>query len=179
MEQERITGIQNNIYGPAGSIIESKIYYNNSEDHSPFGMIDPLNDKTMRKLRMDLVKRFTKLSKAALLLFDEIKDNRDPKTNIAVMEQFHDMTKSQLRATYRKLVELKEQELILKVHTLDNLETLINFPGLNLKAKPSKFSYMINPKLVHPKVFKGEKNYEPSLILWDLLKQAKQDSIEE
>ena len=179
MPDEKVVSLNQIINGGPGTIIESTIKNYYSENHSPFTMIDVINDKTTRLNKPDVFDRFDNLSKAAILLFNLIKRNRDPKTNIAVMDEFNNYNKSKIRATYRKLVELQKEDLVLKVYDFIDLSKLIDMPDFELCAKAKKFSYMINPKLIHPKAYKDKKNYGPSLILWELLKSKKLKTLEE
>lgn len=132
------------------------------EKYSPYSMIGKCKRLDTRIQYMDIFDRLLAVSKKAAQLWNEIKENSDKDTNIAVMHSFNNLDKSTMGTTYRRLVELKEQNLIRKVIPFE-LPTE-DLPMLkSLPAIPEMHSYMINPYLLKPW------KYELAKQIWDLI----------
>lgn len=138
-----------------------------TEKYAPYSMIGKCKRLDTRIQYMDIFDRLLAVSKKAGQLWNEIKENSDKDTNIAVMHSFNDLDKSTMGTTYRRLVELKEQDLIRKVVPFElpstDLAMLKSIPAI-----PEMHSYMINPYLLKPW------KYELAKQIWDLIEPIKQ-----
>ena len=102
-----------------------------------------------------------------------MKAHHIPYTNIVVMDEFEDYEKSKMSTTYKRLVELQNAHLIVRLQSVNELMPLMEYPGFNIQATPKKFSYMINPDYIQPKHHKERKTYEPAIALWNVLNHLK------
>lgn len=120
--------------------------------YRPFGMAAPFRHKKSRSFSMDLIDKLVTVSKAAAVLFNDLKNNRCPDTNVVTMGDWGELTPSEIRSAYRKISELKKADLIVGVEAVDGK---IN--------KPPKFTYMINPYYIKPW------EYDKAKTGWELL----------
>lgn len=132
-------------------IIKAKRKY--KETYGRYSMVGKLRHKNTRKVYMDLFDRLCTVSKSAIIIFNEIKANLDPEIGIAVMAEWKDLDASQRRANNRRLAELKEIDLVLKVRHVKGIV-----------IPPAKYSYMVNPYLMIPWQFDDAKK------VWKALK---------
>ena len=109
------------------------------EDRRPFNMVAPFRNKNSKRKSMDLLDKLLVVSKAAEQVFRDLVYNMNDSDNLVTMEEWKSIGASKMRSIYRRLVELQETELILKVKHI-NKET----------AVPPKFTYMINPYIIKP-----------------------------
>jgi len=109
------------------------------DNYAPFGMVGVLHRKKARKDFMDIFDRINTLSKAAINIFTEIKLKTDDDTGIAVMSEWADLPSGQRRVLNRRLTELRNIDLVLKIRALKENKTAFE-----------KYSYMINPHLMKP-----------------------------
>jgi predicted MPP superfamily phosphohydrolase len=123
------------------------------EDYRPFTMVGKTRNKKTRKEFMDIFDRLISVSKAAELVFNEIRLNTDPETGIAVMSDWQKYNNSQRSALNKKLTELRNADLVLKLR-----------PVKTLMIPLEKNSYMINPHLLIPW------NFESAKKLWKAVK---------
>lgn len=145
--------------------IQKKIIHD--EKYGPYSMVGKCKRSNTRTQYMDIFDRLLVVSKKAAHLWNELKENSDKDTNIVVMHSFNDLDKSTMGTTYRRLVELKEQDLIRKVIPFElpneDLPMLKSLPAI-----PEMHSYMINPYLLRPW------KYNLAKQIWDLIKPDKQ-----
>ena len=103
--------------------------------NNKFQAIGEINSMYENKKEDDIFRRLRKVSKPAYELFDDLKEARNPVTNIAFID-IPDLTVSQKTMRSARLKELKNQGIIKKAKTFD------------LRDPIKKGSYMINPKLI-------------------------------
>jgi len=142
-------------------INKRKIYREKYPRHS---MIGWLNRKDSRKFQMDLITILTTISKAELILFEEIKSNCLSDTGIAVMNCFEDTPN--IENIYRRINKLIAANLIRKMIQIENPDPEIEELKSNLLT-PERYTYMINPDLIIPW------RYELAKKIWDLIAPAK------
>ena len=117
--------------------------------YKEFTQIGVLRNKNTRKTYKDLIDHLTTMAKKELILFNKIKSNRNPDTNIAVMTMFEEYPKSKMGTTYRRLAKLREINLVKKVVPIELPQDQLS----GFKANPiipEKYSYMINPYQLKP-----------------------------
>ena len=131
-------------------VVESKKVY--KDDFGRFNAIGVLNNKKEKGSKVDLLDILFSCSRAAGLLFIDLKNNRDPQNNVVTMKQWETLTVGQLRSKYSQLKELMDKHLIIKVEPIDDHI-----------SKPPRFTYMINPYIIIPRKNNDTKN------LWKLL----------
>ena len=124
----------------------------NKQDLGRFNAIGVLNNKKEKGSKVDLLDILFSCSRAAGLLFIDLKNNRDPQNNMVTMKQWETLTVGQLRSKYSQLKELMDKHLIIKVEPIDDHI-----------SKPPRFTYMINPYIIIPRKSNDTKN------LWKLL----------
>lgn len=142
-------------------INKRKIYREKYPRHS---MIGWLNRKDSRKFQMDLITILTTISKAELILFEEIKSNCLSDTGIAVMSCFESVPN--IENIYRRINKLIEANLIRKMIQIENPDPEIEDLKSNLLT-PERYTYMINPDLIIPW------KYDLSKKVWDLIEPVK------
>jgi len=134
-------------------IVRSRHYLR--EDYSPFSMIGVLRNMTNRdKETMDILDILEQLPKGAFSLFNQLKLNRDPATNMCCYPINH-LTRSEQVAIRRNLGELYKAGIVKKAKTTDLVNPL------------PKHSYMINPYMI--KCFE----YSRAKKVWLLLTEGK------
>ena len=142
---------------------------------SRFDRVIPFNQKTTRKFKMDLLDLITSVSKSAAILFNQLKENTDPTTNIATMTSFTELTDTQMRPINRKLAELKKATLAIK------LPPTITIPSEHEDLKSitlsyNAYSYMINPHIIYPRNYnKGDYNIQRAQQIWDIIILEKEE----
>lgn len=122
------------------------------EDYRPFSMAAPFKHKNARRSEMDLIEILITIPKAAMILFNDLKNNRCPNQNIVTMSEWETLDPGKLRPIYRYLSDLTKAGLIVKIRAIG--ETL---------EKPAKFTYMINPYIIKPW------EYTKACKAWELL----------
>ena len=124
---------------------------------------------------MDLLDLITSVSKSAAILFNQLKENTDPTTNIATMTSFTELTDTQMRPINRKLAELKKATLAIK------LPPTITIPSEHEDLKSitlsyNAYSYMINPHIIYPRNYnKGDYNIQRAQQIWDIIILEKEE----
>ena len=131
-------------------VVENKKVY--KDDFGRFNAIGVLNNKKEKGSKVDLLDILFSCSRAAGLLFIDLKNNRDPQNNVVTMKQWETLSVGQLRSKYSQLKELIDKHLIIKVEPIDDHI-----------SKPPRFTYMINPYIIIPRKNNDTKN------LWKLL----------
>jgi hypothetical protein len=144
-------------------IVKKTKFY--KEKYHPYTMIGSLNRKDSRKGKMDIFEILTTLSKAEIILFNDIKSNALSDTGIAVMHHFVDHPN--IENTYRRLNKLIDANLIRKMISIENPAPEVESLKSNLMT-PEKYTYMINPYLIIPWKFNLAKQ------IWDLIEPIKQ-----
>lgn len=114
------------------------------------GRVTSMYDK--QPVKSDIFKRLRQVNKSAFDLFDDLKDTRNPYTNMCHIP-INNMSASQLKMFRSRIKELKDVDIIRKARTIDEREPI------------PKNSYMINPHLI-----KCVSNPEGSIDTWNLLK---------
>ena len=109
------------------------------EDYRPFSMAAPFKHKNARRTEMDLIEILITLPKAAIIIFNDLKNNRCPNQNIVTMGEWEALDAGKLRPIYRYLNDLVKAGLIVKVIAIREV-----------LGKPPKFTYMINPYIIKP-----------------------------
>lgn len=118
----------------------------------PFQAIGRINSMKNNNEKNDIFKHLRKVNKAAFDLFDDLKDNRDPVSNICIIDTTK-MTISQKRMFQSRIRELKKANIIRKVKKVCGILLV------------TKNSFMLNPYLI-----KCPKNVEGTETIWNLLK---------
>jgi len=124
-----------------------------TEHYAPFSMIGRLRTMNYTKNSdPDIFDKMAKMSKSAIILFNELKLVLNPSTNFATYST-EGMTRSEKTMFARYIKELKEEDLVVEARTADITDPV----------PPS--TYMINPYMV--KCIK----YERAKEVWAILKQ--------
>ena len=135
----------------SGSTVTVSAAY--KERLGPFQAIGRINSMFSKKVEVtDIFDILDKVSKSAYSLFNQIKNNRNPTTNIACLPK-ESLSKSQRVMYNKRLKELKNFNLIKKAVTIDKREPI------------KKNSFMINPRLI-----KCPDNQDKALSMWEILK---------
>jgi hypothetical protein len=108
------------------------------DNYSPFSMVGQLRHQNTRKNYMDIFDKLNTVSKSALNVFNQIKLNLNAQIGIATMPEWADYNPTQRRELNRRLTELREADIVIKLRPIPEL------------LKPAKFSYMVNPYLMIP-----------------------------
>ena len=148
------------------SLLEVKSGKAYAEKHKYFSMIQELRMKNSRVERMDLLDRLADVSRSAFRLFNEIKLNTDRQSLISIMSAFGEANSTQRREINRRLAELRKQDLLIKLKTLEKYPSL-EHDMKHITLVPEKLSFMLNPYLIRPKNYKRHQtNFKKAKILW-------------
>lgn len=128
----------------------SNIRIGKASSLNKFQPIGKISNKYIKELSTDIFGLLRKVTKTAYDLFDDLKQERDPETNIAYLP-FVSKTTVLQRKRNRYLQELKELNIVKKLKVTP------------LSPVVQKSTYMINPNLIM--CF----NQTEAIALWNIL----------
>jgi len=118
------------------------------------GGVNNVYNTTKKPVSTDIFTRISRMSKSAILLFEELKNNRYPENNLCTYA-LDNPTRSQQVMFNKYIAEMKKQDIIVKAITLNALKPV------------PKNTYMFNPHLI--------KCYEQqeAELTWKILTEGK------